>query len=795
MKIEFINSIKIVLLLGTFSIATSCKKSDSALDFGAAPIPGFDNSCPTEENPVDFTHDGIFTAKDVEECILSSEIDRYFVISGVMDSVKIVQQNLAKVFGNTSFQIKVRHSDEKPYCLASSKDGSLSWKKCDDRTLNTQFYFARRPTSTIITNDASPTGSVTYDDYAFHIIPADELNFWIFDRSATPPRCITAGADFKLSLDSCGNTRDVWTNIPNSFKGDKALNIQNRFSNMALINTPKSIAGLLTESNKINEILDLPPGFARTYEGRQSLAKTVRDEPSNVDVQLNINPSSDLIIKDNPEPFFLIKNRNSLKNCAITAFDVVDDTPQHSCLNIFSSRYRDAKADGDVQDLIKKALKWSKGSNYHIVFVERCEGRLVPGVPAACNDPNPIRSLAEDRGMVEGSVVQLRSDDDKQCAYQRNGQVKYESCNQTNETGSHFRIQLSMDEASFPVSVDAEGKTDLMQDLWGFHSIVRPYHDGKSCLTINDSGSYEMKDGSCSKYKLRGHNLLLSGRLTTNIHKTQKIAYCKSALNIETGIEFDCHDYVSPALRRLIIAADVLSFIPFINVIITPILQGIVCNANEVSISGEGCMGLAMGLPIDMIMLPFDIMTAGTMTSAIKAAMTRTAIKTVIRKTLKEGSEEAVEAIAKKSLRSLADSTEGSILNYKSFKDNFKEISQRLSSEGVSNIDELVEFNKVIAREHTITEINMAKSLADKIVTLVKSERRINKSHVDNYIKAFFGKVDISDIKSSAYQALEQALFLDHRLAPKIRRQIATDLGTEVLTAGAGLALFGIMEQ
>jgi len=775
---------------------TGCRFSgDSDVKFGSEDP--FNLPCPTEDNPFDYYPDGQFDAKDVEECILANDIERYLTIQGTLDGMSMIQHNLSVVFGNTAFRIRVRHSDEKPYCLATSSDkDTLQWVGCEEKSLNTQFYFARTPIKTTVKDFNNRGYDLNYDDYAIQIVPADELNRWSFFINSNPPRCLSAKDNHQIKLAPCGNGKDVWVNLPNTHKGDAVLNEQNRYSNMVLVDNPSSIDGLLTDEGLVHPVLGLTSGFARQYEGRKALSEMTENPREDATIVMTLTeqdlPNKYLYTND-----LMIENdigiRNSIENCHHLAMDVVGDSLQYSCLNIYSPATRDDKADGDVQSPLGKAKKWTKSSNLHIMFAERCEGRLVPGVAAACDQESPIRSLAEDRMALKGSVVQLKSEDEKLCAFLKSGQIKYESCNQRNEKGSQFLVETFLDEDSFPTSIDSEGEIDPMEDLWGFHAVVRPYNQQDKCVSMDGSGSFGLTSGPCPKYKLRGSRLLLSGRLTTGVHKTQDIAYCKSAFNIGTGIEFDCQDYVSPALRKMLIAADILSFIPGINIIVSPILQGIVCSAREVSISGEGCMGLAMGLPIDIITLPLDLMTAGALMNGIKAAATRAAIKVVVREGVQEIGEEAAEKAVSRVLRGVAQTTAGETLDFDTLTKGLPKIMSRLDDEGVDAGKAMADFNKVIQRQASAAESRMANQLADRVSNLVKFERRIDATHVEKYLKGYFATNDISNLKKSSFEALEQSLFLKLRLSPKVKKALVTDLGSEVFGTGVGFSVFAGM--
>ena len=772
----------IIAILPLLLVFSGCKRNTSRTSsFGTSTQ--FSSACPTEDNRFDYWPDGVFDIKDIETCATASDMDRYWTVSGITDGNKIVQNNLGKVFGNSPFQIKARHPDEKPYCLASAPNTvELSWVQCDDRSKDTLFYMARTPVRlTIKDSQYSP---VSMDQFALQIVPEKELNDWSF-MSKKELRCLSASRDsYNIKLARCGSGRDVWLNLPNSFRGDKILNIQNRFSNMILLDQAEKLKKILTEEGHIHPVMAMDSGFAINSNGRSKLDELTSEARPDVNITIELNKQD---ILDPQGKLFKITTRNNVTKCNNYAFDVVEDQLQYSCLNIYDSNHRDNLADGDVAGA-DVPRKWSKLHNLHILFMERCEGRLVPGTYASCNSPQTIRSIAETRSTMRSSVIQLKTEDDTQCAFLEDGNISYKKCNTVNEKGSWFVIDLSMDETSFSSYVAEDGTEDLREDLWGFNATIRPFDQQDKCVEIEKSGSYKLASG-CTPVKVRNQKLLLSGRLTNNSSKIQHIRYCKSGLNIRTGIDYDCQDYVSPSLRRMLIAADVLSFIPVINVIVSPILQGIVCGAKELTISQEGCLGLAMGLPIDLISLPFDLMTGGAIMNGIKAAATRSAMRNLISQVTDELGEEIADQSIRRVVTSLQESTEAPI-NFDELANSVPKIVQNLSEKSLTNSQAIDDFVKVLNRRTSAADLQMANQLARHIVKVIKAESKISPSSIEKYIQAYFAKKNATEISPTSREALEQALYLQHHLSPATRRELGNLLGGDIFMTGIALSVF-----
>ena len=71
---------------------------------------------------------------------------------------------------------------------------------------------------------------------------------------------------------------------------------------------------------------------------------------------------------------------------------------------------------------------------------------------------------------------------------------------------------------------------------------------------------------------------------------------------------------VSRVLAKL---GDIISMIPLIGIIPGAVMNGIVCNSNESSLNQKACTNLYMGVGIDVVLAPFDIMTAGIILSSL----------------------------------------------------------------------------------------------------------------------------------------------------------------------------------
>ena len=740
----------------------------------------------------DFNWDGNIDEQDIEDCKNESTLGAKKWAIGAKDRQANFVRYLSNVVGYSPYLIKSRQSDRKSYCLSSNPNDPndphlLKWSSCENSDRNVQFYFARAPVKTKV-------NGIDYDDYIIQIIPADEFNSWTTGKNKEL-RCVSKSDDGdNVELKDCSNGQSIWLNLPNGLTGDKVHNPQNFFSNLVLLNSDN----LNIDKNVVHPLLSWKSGFANDVvhpllswksgfaNGSLDELVEVASEPLEEIGVVQLDLTAKVKGGKTSRDWWSKHEDRKIEKCPLEAFDVVKKKTRVSCLNIVGSEERDSAAEAK-EDLLWKDDKWTPISNIHIIFIEQCEGSFSPGGPASCNQPTPIRTVAQERQSGKGDVVQLTKtkNNKKYCLYEG----EYELCNRREEKGSHFVLEIAQDN---PLAFfDTEKKTH------GFNTIIRPYGDDGKCLDLSNN---ELGD-ECPQYKL-GREQLLRPNPNGGPYLTQDLRYCAAALNIKTGVDYDCQNYVDPALNKMLLAADILAFIPVINLLVSAPLYGHVCNANEGEVSAEGCMGLAIGLPIDMVTLPLDLMTVGSISGAFKAYAVRTSIKKILQTGAKQLRKEAGNGLT-------AISEEAARLTPKNF-DKFKaRLAEAISKSGDQELERAAK-SVTTALDHTPTKANreLASTLAMRIADLFIAERQVlspeetikriknvfNQDDIVTYITKYKNVNAVTEQEVEAVKkALEQVLLVNSRLPDHIKYALGATLGMEALSIGVGYSvLFGM---
>ena len=710
----------------------------------------------------DFNRDRNTDEQDIEYCKNKSTHVAKSSTDAVKDRQASFVRYLSNVVGYSPYVIKSRQVGKQLYCLSSSPQGAnLEWSNCTNSNRNVQFYFARAPVKTKV-------NGIAYDDYIIQIIPANEFNSWATGEIEKKLRCVSKSESGALVLNACAQGQNIWLNLPNSLTGDKVHKPENSFSNLVLFKA--------ANMDVVHPVLAWDAGFAN--DSLDELVEVASEPLEEVgDVQLDLTEK-----KGNKPGYWWDKYENrKIDKCPLEAFDVAKKKTRVSCLNIVGFEERDSNAEAK-DDSLWAENKWRPISNIHIVFVERCEGSFSPGLQASCNEPTPIRTVAQERQSGKGDVVQLTKNNNTECLYEGG----YKSCNTKEEKGSHFVLEIAQDD---PLAFfDTEKKTH------GFNTIIRPYGDDGECLNLSTN------DEKCPRYKL-GREKLLIPNSNGSPYVTQSLRYCATALNIKTGVDYDCQNYVDPALKKMLLAADILAFIPVVNLLVSAPLYGHVCNANEGEVSAEGCMGLAIGLPIDMVTLPLDLMTFGSISGAFKAYAVRTSIKKILQTGAKQLGGEVGRDLT-------AISDDAAKLTTKNFK-NFKErLEKAIAKSGDEELERAAK-SVTTALEHKPTKVNseLASNLAMRIADLFIAERqvvslemtiqRIKNLVSDDYVKNYIAKYKNKDITEQEVEtvkkALEQILLVNSKLPDHIKYGLGQTLGMEALSIGVGYSvLFGM---
>ena len=354
---------------------------------------------------------------------------------------------------------------------------------------------------------------------------------------------------------------------------------------------------------------------------------------------------------------------------------------------------------------------------------------------------------------------------------------------------------------------------EINDDLWGYDVILQPNGVDGQCVDLNStppSLSNIVKTGSdpqgtsgkiyydnCPRYKLKSGGLVM-GSLDqdTGFQNGLDLRFCTTAIGPTTGLKADCHDYVPPHFKRLIKAADILAAIPIIGLLTSPALYGVVCAAGEASLSREACMGIITGLPIDVIFLPFDIMAAGAITSAIKGVALKLTIRSLVKSAVRL-SDDSLDDMLQNYLTQLAKKNSSQTIP-----DELVEVSARLTQElgeetmeGLSNIARRE--GSRLAAMNDPQAFKIGQKLHETIVKKLKHNGEIMKiDRIDDFIREYYkayGGFDEKIFEQSRAEVLRHVgtlLQMDRGVTSDGVKRLGKEIGPDILgiAAGAGMA-------
>ncbi|MBF0441287.1 MAG: hypothetical protein HQK54_05230, partial [Oligoflexales bacterium] len=89
-------------------------------------------------------------------------------------------------------------------------------------------------------------------------------------------------------------------------------------------------------------------------------------------------------------------------------------------------------------------------------------------------------------------------------------------------------------------------------------------------------------------------------------NKPYNLQFCAVSSSTKENIAYDCVDYVDPKWKRYSLISSIIGVIPILGSIPSYVLDGMVCKSGEVTIARGSCIGLIVGISIDVLMLPLD---------------------------------------------------------------------------------------------------------------------------------------------------------------------------------------------
>ena len=581
-----------------------------------------------------------------------------------------------------------------------------------------------------------------YKDYMFNLIPYKDFMDWVNDESGgsyrnSPMRCVGSDGGTSLSLGSCQGRYVTFVSVPNTLKGDESNYDTNKFSN--IVRLPRK--GAL-----FPQLMNFPRHWWNNYDYAEALSGMVeryRDQMQKTPEKITVDITQAFAISNEP-------NEGSSLNEYIPKLHHIIRGQSPSTIK------RDIALRAKADD---KGTMNNVTNNQGIVFIDQCSGRMERSTDVSCQSMYRMRTLAETRRQVNGSVIQVIKPKEGRVLKQIGSRFEYRP-NEQKETSTQFLIEFDP---------DANGQYNLA--LKPLNAAQRPVY-----VNLNNINKQHVRP---YYYYLRDQKLYSTNTIGSGAQMDYDIRYCSSVINLQQGVAWDCHDYRPPWLQRLLDAADIISMIPVIGGIVSWPMYGVVCSSREQAIATEGCFGLMTGVPIDALAIGFDVASFGAISSVIKNAamkkgVARTLRQIMIKKTaskslvpdesvLRQVSSDLVDGVTDIPLpRNLGNKTEQAV------RGDLNKISKRLNKK-FSAYDE-----------------QMADDMVERFLKERKrsSKFKLDQRMFDNYIKAFTGK---KQVEPKYYELFDAALLRRPDMSPEDFRAIATDIGTEFGAFGAGL--------
>jgi len=752
----------------------------------------------------------------------------------------------------------------------------VSWQKCIDDDSQTgireqMWILPRIPVNTTVTYEHNgTTGKTEYKDFAFNMVPVDSFTNWASGPQGAKLQCLGLGSDktslsdfkvggtsphknstIKLSagllIADCTNKnfRNVWLNIGNNLAGDEILNPQNRFSHLILAD-PKSndLSNELAMNHHPLDALMIKPGlrYHPTSGGTEDESSAfldfyLRDGPMGAEggphsMTIDIRKSqSDADVNKCPHQALWTQEKLKPNN-------VQDKDIRLSCLNTESQDERD-KSGQDRSSWEGDDKKWTWASNKNTIFLSQCETVNSPtSLLQSCfksdiNNGNRNKlhlfSLGTARN-AEGITLQILKPEDKNqvvtaVATGNNPPVKvaYKK-DQQSEVGTQFAGTWTSAEAEtadsdFQMQLFLQTNDNTLQTALESAGLVSE-NSGMPCLDLAKSQPKLVKvesDSDCGapRYKFSGDSTIAMRQVSENQaiqYKYFDVRVCTTAVRPILGPITDCYDYVPPHLQRLLMAADILSYIPLLNLLTSPFMYAVVCNANEAAtISPEACMGLTVGTTMDVLFSPFDFMAAGYLVKATKNLVLRHTIKTLAKQLQNSipsivAKNNQLTTIAKKlttRYQVLEEIAENSGKNSKELKaalddasKEMAELGQELGKAGQKLGKELSEtgtkvstLSTDIVGRNSKKAAKLGEALAKKVSVRLKSNLQIDSDYLKQYMTQTAKSLNTEIDSDQALKHMINLLELDKSITKEGLTNFAKEVGPDIAAFHIGLGV------
>ena len=768
-----VDSYKALILICVFFYAIACKQRSKESDLQNRFTSPDTPSC--QEDPT----------KTVADCFKHSNSadGSHFEVQYKQDEY---DDSMKALFSRHPFLIKSRFPDgtKSPSreavdrCLGVDKEtNEVSWVFCHNEQFEKRFYFARRESKTTV--KTASASEVSYKDSIFQIMPVNATHHWLEGgtlkclginsqslstkdtamsmKDGHSIKNLTIELSSPLQLGQCRKSGFLshFISIPNSLSGDNSVYMDNKFGLIALIdrkrhlnNSPPKIHNLCNKAPcRLGDKMRLTEFYFNHVWG------DAPDEPLDVDIDLT-----------KIEPY-------KWENCKIFGLSPLMSEARFTCLNQLSVSKRDLLSTPPRMKLGK--YDWQKSHKINTIYLEECEGvATATNTLPSCDTPNRIRSMAELSTQIDGFVIQIRDKNHKDDKCYHDTKKDFITCPQ-NEDGTQYLMTTNEVDDGEVASSEEDA---VSVNFPGFDYTIRPLQmdklDGSECLHIEGPNKITKKERNCAKARAFGDRLLLPKSEDINLFDTQPIKSCINSVNLTTGVSFDCHDYVPPRLKRLLRIADILSNIPILGFIPSAVLYNQVCQSNEMSLYQQGCLGLAIGLPIDAIFLPFDIGVSRLFARHITKYATG----------LKKG---VVMANIKSAFKGAPPAGFDNILENASKgltpqgKRNLRSLVSRL---GKAQEDKIVKFVDIMLTKLTPRQ----KRMADFILKNFLKVETISKQEVDTFVRNVMPNGANMD---SFYKAIIQRSYLTDGISELARNEVTREFLGESLGLSVGLSI------
>ena len=681
-------------------------------------------------------------------------------------------------------------------------------------------------------------------------MPYRSTEFWLKGESGDQLQCVGVAkanaANQNLTLGECGSSSrwDVFVNLPATYKGDDLLRQENFASSLAFVGQNPSTGAWNTvsfdgASGLINTTLpgvffsnrslwqgataDHPTDAINSnwmnFENLMQQASTNGGQEANVSIRLFDEGYRGEYSTSNRRAKTFDYNKCKIPVIGATATGV--GNAKFQCLDWVNIFTRDAQLN------VNKTGGRLESHRKTRVRLHNCASGFVYRDTPNCSEGFTERALADQRVQlthagpnnttaktVVSSVAQLRTEGDSEMClrYTASGSgysLQSSHCNSMrSEASSHFVIEAITDE-NFYENMEITDITTV--NLEDFNSFLVLKLNSNYCLRSqgNQISVVSKSSNLCTAYRVAGKKIFMptqASATNTELGSAEfDLQKCYGGVSLPRGtntVHIDCWDYVPRRLKLLAKLGDIISMIPLIGIIPGAVMNGIVCNSNESSLNQEACTNLYMGVGIDVVLAPFDIMTAGVILSSVRTVGLKMALRAGMRSAVRELGEEAAQTVSERAIREVTEeiaekaakeASENAVRSGQSMFRNTADdipnvVDNALGGAATQalrkSLDGATETAKLIGKSSSKID-SAASDLKNIMKRLYAVEKNVSGEkfveHFDNYFKGYFGSKGAYDAqRPTAMEAVQRAFILDKNIDPQMAKSLRSELIPEL---------------